>query len=146
MKVQTRKFGEIEIDEEKILAMPEGLPGFPGFEKFILIEDPKTAPFCWFQAIESADLSLVVMDPLIFKPDYQVNLKPLIESRGWENIEPKKLIIVVVINIKEEETKKSITANLMGPLVINLQNMEVIQLAIWDSEYSHQHDVLASVP
>lgn len=145
MKINTRKFGEIKVKKENILTMPEGLPGFPGFAKFVLIEDPKTAPFCWFQSIESPDLSLVVMDPKVFKPDYQVNLEPLIESRNWEGVEPKKLIKVVVINITEEEGKTRITANLMGPLVINLKTKEVIQLAICDSEYSHQHDVLNSV-
>lgn len=145
MKINTRKFGEVEIDDTKILAMPEGLPGFPGFEKFVLIEDPKTAPFCWFQSIESPDLSLIVMNPAVFKPDYQVDLTTLIESRGWQNVDPKKFMIFVVININDNENEKSITANLMGPLVVNLQNLEAIQLAICDSEYSHQHDVLNSV-
>lgn len=145
MKIHTRKFGEVEIDENKVLEMPEGLPGFPGFEKFALIEDPKTAPFCWFQSIDAPDLSLIVMNPFLFKPDYKIDLKPVIESRGWKDVKAETLMIMVVININDQEKEKSITANLMGPLVINLENKEVIQMAICDSEYSHQHDVLNSV-
>ena len=145
MKINTRKFGEIDIDEKKILTMPDGLPGFPGFERFVLIEDPKTAPLCWFQSIETPDLSLVVMNPDLFKPDYKFDLKPVIDSRSWKNVQPEKLLKFVVINIQENQGKKSITANLMGPLVINLKNNEVVQVAIWDSDYSHQHDVLKSM-
>jgi len=145
LKINTRKFGEIDIDEDKILTMPEGLPGFPGFEQFVLFEDKKTAPFCWFQSIEAPNLSLVVMNPSVFKPDYQLDLQGLIDSRGWKDTTPENLLIFVVINIQEGRQEKSITANLMGPLVINLENREVIQMAISDPDYSHQYDVLESL-
>ena len=68
MKINTRKFGRIEIEKTKILSMPEGLPGFPGFERFVLLEDPKTAPFCWFQSVQEPNLALIVMNPLLFMP------------------------------------------------------------------------------
>ncbi len=187
MKINTRKFGELEIDEDKILTMPAGLPGFPGFEQFVLFEDKNAAPFCWFQSIESPSLSLVVMNPVVFKPDYQLslqvnlqdnlqaNLHGLVDSKGWKNVKPEELLIFVVINIKEgkhkesehkesenkegehkesehkesehkeSENEKSITANLMGPLVINLENREVIQMVISDSDYSHKYDVLKAL-
>ncbi len=145
MKINTRKFGEIEIDDDKILTMPEGLPGFPGFEQFVLFEDKNSAPFCWFQSIEAPNLSLVVMNPAVFKPDYKLDLQGLIDNRGWRDITPEKLLIFVVINIKEVKQEKSITANLMGPLVINLKTKEVIQMAISDPDYSHQYDVLGSL-
>lgn len=145
MKINTRKFGEIDIDDNKILTMPEGLPGFPGFERFVLFEDPKTVPFCWFQSIEAPNLSLIVMNPVVFKPDYKLDLQGLIADRGWKDVKPEKLTIFVVINIKEGDHGKSITANLMGPLVINLENKEVIQMALCDSDYSHQYDVLEAI-
>ena len=145
MKIDTRKFGETNIDEDKILTMPDGLPGFPGFEQFVLLEDPKSAPFCWFQSIEAPNLSLVVMNPAVFKTDYQIDLQGLISSREWQDVKPEELMIFVVINVKEGEQETIITANLMGPLVINLNNREVVQMAISDSAYSHQYDVLKSM-
>ncbi len=144
MKIKTRKFGEIEIDENKTLSMPEGLPGFPGFERFVLLEDPKTAPFCWFQSLEEPNLALVLMSPFLFKPDYEIDLKGFISSRGWENVETKDLLVYVVINITKGESVNKIFANLIGPLIINLKNNEVIQVAISNSTYSHRHNVLES--
>ena len=142
MKIQTRKFGEIEIDENKILRMPEGLPGFTGFERFVLIEDPKTAPFCWLQSSEEPNLALAIMNPLIFKSDYEIDLKGFISARGWEGVETKDLLVYVVINISEGEKEKKITANLSGPVIINLKNNEAIQVVLANSSYSHQHIVL----
>jgi flagellar assembly factor FliW len=144
LKIETRKFGEIEIDDNKSLVMPEGLPGFPGFERFALLEDPKSAPFCWFQSLEEPNLALVVMNPLIFKPDYKIDLEGFVASRGWKDIGEDDLLTYVVINISEKENNNRITANLMGPIIINLKNNEAIQVAVSDSAYSHQHNVLES--
>jgi flagellar assembly factor FliW len=146
LKIVTRKFGEIEIDEKNVLTMPEELPGFPGFEKFILLEDPESAPFCWLQSLEDPNLALVIMNPLIFKPDYRIDLKGFSVSRGkgWEGLEEKDLVTYVVINISEEKKDNRITANLMGPIIINLKNNEAVQVAISDSSYSHQYNVLES--
>lgn len=142
MKINTRKFGEIEIDEQKILTMPEGLPGFPGYERFALIEDSKTAPFCWYQSVEEPNLSLIVMNPFVFKQDYQIDLSSFIITRGWTDVKIEDLLVYVVVNIIKEETQTKITANLIGPLVINPNNNEAIQVAISNSTYSHQHNVL----
>lgn len=143
MKIGTRKFGEISIDENKILTMPEGLPGFSGFERFVLLEDEKTAPFCWFQSLEEPNLALIIMDPLVFKPDYRLGLKGFINDRNW-TVEEKDLLVYVVVNITGEKETTKITANLMGPLVINSKTNEVIQVVISDPTYSHQYNILES--
>lgn len=145
MKIKTRKFGEIEIDNNKVLTMSDGLPGFAGFEKFALLEDPKTAPFCWFQAVGEPNLSIIVMDPTVFKPDYFIDTQEFIDSRGWKDITPEELMVYVVINVSERETGTKITANLMGPLLINPKNNEVVQVVISDTSYSHQYNVLDSL-
>jgi len=145
LKINTRKFGEVEIDENKILNMPEGLPGFSGFEKFILLEDPKTTPFCLFQSIEEPLLSLIVINPFLFKPDYQLDMDAFIESRGWKDVIPDELLVYVVVNVSEVNTVKKITANLMGPLIINPKKHEVVQVVISDTTYSHQYNVLDSI-
>ena len=143
MKIITRKFGKIEIDETKIITMPDGLPGFTGFDRFVLLEDEKIAPFSWFQSIKEPDLALIIMNPLFFKPDYKVTgLEKFIVTRGWKNTLISDLLIYVVVNISKEEKEQKITANLMGPLIIHSKNNEAVQVVISDSTYSHQHNVL----
>lgn len=142
MKVITRKFGEIEIDTHKILTMPDGLPGFEGYTKFALLEDPNTKPFCWLQSVEEPNLALVVMDPFVFMPDYSIDLKSVKLNRKWENVNEKDLAIYVVINISDKGGEKQIKANLIGPIIINVKNSEMVQVVFSDTRYSHQYNIL----
>ena len=140
MKIDTRKFGRIEVDDKKIITMPEGLPGFPGFERFVLLEDEKIAPFSWFQSVESPDLALIIMNPLLFKPSYRIDgLDAFVRTReSWKDTRVSDLLIYVVVNISRNGEEQKITANLMGPLLINSRNNEAVQVVISDSSYSHQ--------
>lgn len=145
MKIKTRKFGEIDIDEKQILTMPEGLPGFPGFDRFIVLEQPETAPFCWFQSVDEPNLNLVIMSPFYFMPDYDPELDTIINIRNWHGTEKDQLQVYVVVNIFGEGEDRSITANLMGPIVINGRTREAVQFVFSNAIYSHQHDVLKSM-
>lgn len=145
MKITTRKFGDIDIDEKEIVSMPEGLPGFPGFDRFIVIERKETAPFCWYQSVEEPNLNLVIMNPYYFMPDYNPELESIVAMRGWQEAPSDALEVFVVINIFQEGEKKRITANLMGPIVINRERKEAVQFVFSNSDYSHQHDVLRSL-
>ena len=142
MKILTRKFGEINIEDNKILNMPDGLPGFENFTKFVILEDPKTAPLCWFQSAEEPNLCIIVMNPFLFMPDYSIDTKDFIECRGWADVTPEDLAIYVVVNVSQRDTGTRITANLMGPLLINPKINEVVQVVISDTTYSHQHNIL----
>jgi flagellar assembly factor FliW len=141
VKIQTRRFGEIEVEQGAVLHMPLGLPGFPGKNRYVLIEKEDTRPFCWLQSIEDAALALVVMNPLVFKSDYTVELASIIETMNWTDANPERLLIYVVVNISAQPPRK-ITANLIGPIVINPEKREAVQIVIYDSPYSHQYPVL----
>ena len=125
--------------------MPEGLPGFPGFERFIVLNRPETAPFRWFQSVDGPNLNLVIMNPYDFMPDYDPELETIASMRGWQGTPEASLEVFVVVNIFEEGERKKITANLMGPIVINRMRGEAIQFVFSNSGYSHQHDVLKSL-
>lgn len=142
MKIKTRKFGEIEIDDDKIIFMPEGLPGFSGFDRFVLLEDPKIAPFCWFQSTDEPNLALVLMDPVLFQPDYQLGLEKFINDRNWTDLKKEDIAVYVVINISGKGADEKITANLVGPIVINSKAKEAVQVVITDSSYSYQYDII----
>ena len=42
MKVETRIFGTVDIDESKIITFPGGIVGFPDLTKFAIIHDEET--------------------------------------------------------------------------------------------------------
>jgi flagellar assembly factor FliW len=144
LKIETSQFGTIQIPEEKIITMPAGIPGFPGRRHFIILEREETRPFCWYQCVDDPDLALVIMNPHLFKPDYSVDLKPAVMEMSWKAEEEDSLKLYVVVNASDGVPEK-ITANLIGPLVINARRHEAIQMVIHDSSYSHRYPILKSV-
>ncbi|MBU0995482.1 MAG: flagellar assembly protein FliW [Proteobacteria bacterium] len=142
MKIKTRRFGEIEINEQKIISMPSGgMLGFRAHKRYVLLDREETRPFCWYQSVDDPDLAMIVIDPLLFQPDYSVDLQPAIREMEWEDMDKSNLVLYAVVNISDDEPP-DITANLIGPVVINTKTCEAIQMVISDSPYSHQEKVL----
>jgi len=141
LKIETGKFGEITIEDNKIIHMPAGLPGFPGKHRFTLIERPETKPFCWYQSMDDPNLALILISPNIIKPDYSINMKSVLSLTGWNSNGKDDFVVFVVVNASSGKFN-TITANLIGPIVINPKKREAYQLLLHDSPYSHQHPVL----
>ena len=74
MKANTRLFGEIDIDEEKIITLENGMIGFPDLRKFTLIFDKEKertpSSIMWFQSMDEPEVAFPVMHPNELKPDY----------------------------------------------------------------------------
>ena len=66
MKINTRVFGEVDIEESKILTFPGGIVGFPDMEKFTLIHDEEKGnkSIKWMQSLDEPAFAMPVMDPL----------------------------------------------------------------------------------
>ena len=141
IKINTRKFGNLEIEEDKVINFPKGIPGFPEHIRYTLLSKEETHPFCWLQSIDDPNLALIVIDPYIFKPDYNLECESVIESMKWGDIDDKELLVFVVVSFSEGEVQK-ITANLMGPIIVNPIKHEAVQVVLQDSSYSLHYDVL----
>ena len=65
MKLATRIFGEVEIDDSKVISFPNGIIGFPDLKKFILMfdEEKGTDTIKWLQSIDEPSFAMPVMDP-----------------------------------------------------------------------------------
>jgi flagellar assembly factor FliW len=145
LKIETLQFGAIQVAEDKIITMPAGMPGFPGRTRFVILEREETRPFYWYQCVDDPDLSFVIMNPYLFEPDYSVDLKPALKEMSWETNGKDSLKLYVVVNASEGVPEK-ITANLIGPLVINTRKHEAVQMVIYDSPYSHQYPIIKKSP
>ena len=67
MKLTTRIFGEVEIDDSKIICFPNGIIGFPDLQKFTLMHDEEQGSntIKWLQSIDEPNFAMPVMDPLV---------------------------------------------------------------------------------
>lgn len=138
LKITTSRFGTIEVDERQIIRMPDGMIGFPEFKNYLLLEHKKESPFWWWQSIESPTLAFVLTDPLLFKPDYEL----LISAEDGELLHIKEAVeglkTLVVVSISKDNPPV-ITANLLGPLVINVNKRLARQIIQFQSSYPHRY-------
>lgn len=145
MKLETRDFGPVEIDETKVIRMPSGMPGFPGMERFVILDREETRPFLWYQCVDDPGLAFVIIDPYLFKPDYSVDFRPAIKDMSWEN-DKENLAVYTIVNASEGAPEK-ITANLIGPLVIHTAKNEAVQYVVTGSTvYSHKYPIFQPGP
>lgn len=128
MKLVTDYRGEVEYSEEDIIVLDEGMYGFAGKTKFLLIGNIEPElPFHWFQSIEDESLVFVVVDPFLFVEAYDFK----IDDWTVEQLEINKIEDLIIYNtvvIPEELTET--TVNLKSPIVINVANKKAKQIIL----------------
>lgn len=142
MKIATTRFGEIDIREDKIIHMPHGMLGFPDRRAFTIFQHKPDSPFYWFQSIDHPDLAFVIVNPFLFKPDYDVDVECTLKDMSW-HADPaeKDLELYVVVNIPRGSPEK-MSANLIGPILINVKSRQAVQMVIANSDYSHKYPLM----
>ena len=130
----------MSIDDDKIINMPDGIPGFKQQKRYVLLEKKETSPFYLFQCVDDPNLAFVVMDPLRFYPEYTLSVKDFDKTITWE-FEKEELSCFVIISIPQGKPE-DMTANFMAPIVINNERKEGMQLILQGSPYSHQQPLL----
>jgi flagellar assembly factor FliW len=134
MKLSTRIFGEVEIEDSKIINFPNGIIGFPDMKRFTLMhdQDDESATIQWLQSIEEPGFAMPVIDPLIVCPDYS----PEIDKNAFVDVGELKdddILVLVTVTVPHDLTK--MTVNLMGPFVINVADMKGVQSIVENSDY-----------
>jgi len=142
LKIRTTRFGTLDQTEEKIIDMPYGMLGFPGKKKFVMLQHKKNSPFFWYQSVEDPALAFVITSPFLFINDYKVDVDAVLKEMHWNGDGEKlRLELYVVVNIPEGNPEK-MTANFIGPILINRRKRQAVQMVIPDSPYSHKYPLL----
>jgi len=139
MKYLTNRFGKIDFEEKDTLFLPKGILGFSQLSKYVIIEKSEYDPFKWLQSVEDPDIAFVIVDPTFFFPNYklEVNEKEL-EELNFQQM--KELITYVVVTVPPDPSQMS--ADLLGPLVINSKRRIAKQVVMPNSPYTTKHYIL----
>ncbi len=141
MKIQTTRFGEIEVPESEVYAFPEGLLGFGDVHSFVILEQPGGGPLRWLQAVEVPALAFVVADPTLFFHDYRVGVRAE-DLASIQLADLAKGVVLVILSFKTEAA--TATANLQGPLIFNPEARQARQLVLSDPKYTTRHPIFAA--
>lgn len=136
MIIKTGRFGQLTISEEEILAISQGIPGFPGLTKYCLVDPGDDTLILWLQSIENSELAFALLEPKIFKPDYTARLSAA-ELRELKLDNINQSAVYSILTIPEDVTQ--MTANLKAPLVINLREQIARQVVLQENDLSLKH-------
>lgn len=143
INVKTTRFGDIEVDEKDVLTLPAGIIGFPELNRYILIDhDKKDSPFKWLQSLDDGAIAFVVINPLLFKPDYTVEVTEA-EVSDLSIEQEEDAVISVIVTMPSNP--QNMTANLKAPLVFNLKNRKGKQIILNSSQYTTRHNIMEEV-
>ena len=141
MKVATKAYGLIDVDEQQKIVFPQGLYGFETLKDYLLI-DAERQPFYWLQSMDVEQVAFILVNPFLFRPDYEVNIgNEELADIGIHS--PEKALIFSIVTIPSDGNP--MTANLQGPLVINRYNRTGKQAVLSDTRWKIKHDIMAEL-
>jgi flagellar assembly factor FliW len=137
MNVETTRFGTVDIDEDRIITFPAGLLGFSSFRRYTLLQPDEEGIFFWLQSLDGPELAFVVTDPSLWVKDYEATIRrEQMEELGLTELDDAQIFVIV------NRYDRSLTANLQGPLVVNVRNRGAMQLVLADKRWTTRHEIV----
>ena len=132
--IQTERFGAIQVAEDRIIQFVEPVLGFEQSRAYVLLDHSENSPFKWLQSVEEPGLAFVVTNPKFFGINYEFELADEIAGQ-LEIKQEDDALVLTIVNIPQDDPGK-MTANLLGPVVINQNIRKAMQVVLNDSQFS----------
>lgn len=141
MDVVTKSNEVVKVSEKQIFDFPYGLLGFEQYKKYALIES-EYEPFFWLQSLDEQKLAFLLVDPFLICNSYEAD----IDDESLKMIEvqsPEDIIVMTTVTIPSDGS--IITANLLGPIVINRKNNKCLQVVLNDNKWTTKYDIVEAL-
>lgn len=137
--VRTSRFGELEINVDEIITLPEGLLGFPEYQRYVLLDHDRDSPFKWFQSLDEGAITFVMIDPKLVDPTYHAEITQD-KAAMIDLTDPDDAVVSVIITMPSNP--QNMTANFKAPIVFNLKNRKGKQIILNNPAYTTRHNVM----
>jgi len=129
----------LDYRPEDIITFPKGLPGFEQAREFVIYSRAEHAPFHCMANVHDQDLQFILINPLQFQESYDPRIPPH-ELRELDVKDPRELLLYTLVTFAPELSDS--TANLLGPIFINIRTRIGKQIVIDDERYSVRERIL----
>lgn len=145
MVAETKFFGTIDIEDDKIINFPSGIIGFEGLTKFALIFDSEReerSKISWLQSMEEPLMVLPVINPIDICEEYT----PTIEDELLKAIgDPADADVLIFVSMTIPSDITKMTANLKAPFIINTANKKAMQIIVENQNYEIKYNVYDAI-
>lgn len=122
--INSTRFGEFSIDEEKVITFLQPLLGFPGSRRYALIILSEQDMIGWLHSLDEADVAFPVIDPWNFFPGYELEVDDAAEQAlAADSLSDLLTVTTVRVAADQADTR----ASLRFPIIINTQRKVAIQ-------------------
>ncbi len=138
VSIDSRRFGTIEVEDSSLFEFADGLLGLEESTRSLVLVEQEDSPYLWLHSATDPEVAFVVTDPWLFWPDYDIEIPDDVEDElGLTG--PEEVGVMVLVSIRPSATDDgtpNVTANLLGPLVVNSTTRRGRQLVLDNSRYS----------
>ena len=140
VRVTTERFGDLDVAADRVLSFPDGLPGFADAHGFVLVDVKDNEVFFWLQSTEDPALAFLCAVPWPFFPEYAPEV-PDDDQTALELETAEDAMVLTILTVHREDNL--ITANLLGPVVVNQRTRVGRQVVLFSDEYPVQAPLVA---
>ncbi|MFS8524884.1 MAG: flagellar assembly protein FliW [Limnochordales bacterium] len=143
MRLNTPRFGEVDVKEEDIIVFPAGILGFEHVQRYVWLEHSDDGVFHILQGVDDPAVAFVLINPLVFRPDYKVEVPPE-QVAVLELDRPEEALVMAIVTVPDGDPA-SMTANLRAPVLFNAEKRLGCQVVMPDGPYGVRHSILAEL-
>lgn len=143
MKVQTARFGILEIEANMIIEFPKGIPGFERLRRFFMLPVEGAENIRWLQAVDEPAVALLIIDPFKYYQGYSCDVPDQIASE-LEIEESAEALVLTAVTVPPDNPAAA-TANLVAPIIINTRLRKGRQVILSGSPYSTRHKLFQEI-
>jgi len=145
MKINSMRFGEIEIVKEQLFSFPKGIPGFPYEQEFAFLPSENNGSdkplFAYLQSTKTPELTFILVDPFFFFPEYEF----VIDDDTEDFLETSVNNIPMIWSVATAKGKvEDMTINLLAPVLFNIKSQKAVQMILDTSRYTTRHKIFSS--
>ncbi|MBQ2009820.1 MAG: flagellar assembly protein FliW [Selenomonadaceae bacterium] len=136
-KINTLRFGELEIEEQDVVRFADGIPAFEDEHEFVVLPYEEGTPYMFLQSMMTPELAFLMTDPFVFFPDYSFEL----DDENMEKLAINSMDDVLVCTLISvlRSGVADMTTNLLAPVVINRHTMQAKQIVLEKTQYTTKH-------
>jgi flagellar assembly factor FliW len=129
--VRSDLLGTFGIRPDQAIEFPHGLLGFEAFRRFAFVRAGADSVF-WLQSLDNTSLLFLLVDPFLHFADYVVDISPA-DTLELDADDAAHLAVLAIVTLPSPGERP--TANLQGPLAINLRTRRAKQIVCSDADY-----------
>jgi flagellar assembly factor FliW len=127
---------ELTVAEAEVITFPHGLVGCADWRRFVLLSEEEAPGLHILQSLDEPRIHFLVTDPALVEPAYRATIDAHeLDYLGLARPEDGVLLCILTAR----GIPPQVTANLLGPLVLNPIARLGMQIILVDSPYTTKH-------